>query len=90
LRIGIGEATYYSWKSKYAEINLKMRNQKKDQWIAAAKILRADPTEKVECPNCGYQYLQVKDVIVEKFKKCDRYMFCDSCKGVNVMTFSTE
>lgn len=56
------------------------------RWIEAAKILGKDATAKVKCPECDIGYLKVKDEVVEKYGKLDRYMICDNCGRYNVMT----
>lgn len=50
------------------------------------KHLARDPLAKVKCPECDTGYLRVKDEVVEKYGKLDRYMICDNCGRYNVMT----
>jgi hypothetical protein len=56
------------------------------KWRDAANILGKDPTAKVKCPECNNGHLLVKDVIIEKWNKLDRYMQYDSCSLYNVLT----
>ncbi len=56
------------------------------KWRDAANILAKNSKAEVVCPECGIGHLKVKDEVVEKYGKLDRYMICDNCGRWNVMT----
>lgn len=54
------------------------------RWIAAGKLIAADPNAKVSCPVCGEDYLSVEDVrSKEDTSVIERTMRCQSCGAVN-------
>jgi hypothetical protein len=63
-------------------------SNKPKKWIDAAKILEANPIEKVICPECNIGCLTVIDEIIKGYNKLDRYLICDTCKKRNVLTMS--
>ena len=56
------------------------------KWLEASKILVLRPDEKVKCPVCDYEYLEIKDIIPESDSDMfERMMFCPSCHAVNYL-----
>jgi hypothetical protein len=63
------------------------------RWIEAAKVLAADKTATVACPECREGTLRVID---ERFSfgvltgMVDRYLTCDLCGKWEVVTFKEQ
>lgn len=56
------------------------------KWIDAGKILANYPEEKVLCPQCGQNYLNVQDVRNENNPlELERIMCCTSCGAKNIL-----
>lgn len=64
----------------------KFMNELSKKWAEAAKILAKDTSAMVKCPECGIGNLKVKDELIEKWNKLDRYLTCDNCGKWNVLT----
>ena len=67
-----------------------MKNTQKE-WIVIAEKIIKDPSLKIKCPNCGYDYLQVWD---EPFQadpsRLERHVCCENCKWMNSILINSE
>ena len=63
-------------------------NETSRLWIEAAKVLSANPSAILICPECKVGKLNVKDEPIEVRNKIDCYLYCDTCGKYNVLTIS--
>lgn len=63
-----------------------MSSNKTMKWIEAGKILAEDPNEKVQCPECEQNNLEVQDIRNESNPiELERSMHCPVCNARNVL-----
>jgi hypothetical protein len=55
------------------------------KWIAAGKILAANPMARIRCPVCDREDLVVMDVPIEATVKFERIMECPNCSARNIL-----
>ena len=56
------------------------------KWIEAAAILAENPQAQVPCPKCGWEYLEVSDVVYERDPTMfSRYLRCRQCGATEVI-----
>jgi DNA-directed RNA polymerase subunit RPC12/RpoP len=61
-------------------------NEISRRWVEAGKILAADPSAKVRCPQCGGGVLEVEDVgNPVNSDEFERYLRCPICGARNVL-----
>lgn len=55
------------------------------RWLEAARILSEDPDQKVPCPVCQAEFLQVRDLTtqVDEGAYVERILSCPSCGAWN-------
>ena len=61
-------------------------NAAKRAWVEAANLLGRNPDAKVRCPVCGNDFITVRDVDVENEPIFDRYLRCNSCGTISVIS----
>jgi DNA-directed RNA polymerase subunit RPC12/RpoP len=56
------------------------------KWLEAAKILAADPSKTVRCPENADGFLRVRDeVFKDDPTMMERYLVCETCGARNVL-----
>jgi hypothetical protein len=55
------------------------------KWLEAGKILAADPSAIVRCPERDDGILRVHDAVTPDGKKMERYMVCNKCGSRNIL-----
>ena len=73
--------------ARYLKSNISdLRDILSRDWIESAKILGADPTREVLCPQCGERPLKVTDsAVYDSTGVFERYLTCENCGAENVM-----
>jgi DNA-directed RNA polymerase subunit RPC12/RpoP len=64
-----------------------MKISNKKEWIDIIKQLETDRQNKIACPECSHQFLQVQDVELEGWGKCERNIRCENCKAMVAVVF---
>ena len=60
--------------------------QETEKWIKAGSILAVDPKEKVLCPVCQKENLEVEDIRSDTNPDMlERYLFCSACGAKNIL-----
>jgi len=59
-------------------------------WIAAGKLIAANPTAVVACPVCGKENLIVEDIPINNTKKFERVMRCPNCGSRNILLMTKK
>jgi predicted RNA-binding Zn-ribbon protein involved in translation (DUF1610 family) len=65
-----------------------MVTKKSKDWIEAAKKLINESCDKIPCPNCGHEFLEITKQPWPNHDKQDIYFYCEKCGSKNVMTTS--
>lgn len=63
---------------------------KKREWIEVARALELDNHARIRCPECSYEFLKVQDILLEKWGKVDRYIYCENCSSKMAITFDIK
>lgn len=62
----------------------------KKKWISAIKILETNRSKKIKCPECNFEFLQLKDTYLKKWNKIDRLIYCTNCNSKVRVTFDNS
>ena len=66
----------------------QMSKEKRKLWLDAAIVLSKNSNVVSNCPECKTGILKVKDEPITSWSKIDRYIYCDNCKRVEVITMN--